>query len=174
MKSGRLAIAAALIATLCVTGVGIAQSSGVPTAHVAKAKKGPPGPRGPQGPQGPAGPAGARGANGAPGARGPAGASATRLFAGVTPAGTLVANQSSGAVSAASAGGTGIYQVTFNRNVLNCAYLATIAAPGGPGFTLPGMIWTSARSGNANAVFVHTVNTGGTDTNMGFFLAVFC
>lgn len=175
MKSGRLAIVAALIATLCVTGVGIAQSSGVPTAHVAKAKKGPPGPRGPQGPQGPAGPAGARGANGAPGAtgaRGPAGAPATALWAIVNSAGTLV--RGSHATSATHIG-TGIYTVRFDRNIRLCSYQATLGHPpeafgSGPS----GQIGTTGEAASVNGIWVQTFNGAGTGADQDFHIVVFC
>jgi hypothetical protein len=81
-----------------------------------------------------AGPAGAKGVTGSPGApgspgaagqAGSAGAAATNLWARVGADGALLAG--SGAVSS---GGTGIYAVTFNRDITNCGIVGTL--DGGP------------------------------------------
>ena len=79
----RLSITAALVTTLAVGSVALAQTSPTAPPHVASVgKRGPrgrPGPRGPQGPiglkgdPGPAGPQGAGGSHGMPGPQGAAG-----------------------------------------------------------------------------------------------------
>jgi hypothetical protein len=91
------------------------------------------------------------------------------LWAVVTTAGVL--NRNFHATSAASLG-FGSYEVIFDRNVTNCAYVATI---GDEGFgTTPGEISAARRFGNANGVFVQTFNSAGTGSNRAFHLAVHC
>jgi hypothetical protein len=125
------------------------------------------GPPGPQGPQGPAGPRGANGANGAPGAPG---ANATALWAVLAANGTL--NRGSHVVSVAKLGGTGVYEVVFDRDVTNCAFVGAVSDTG---FGAPfGFFTASKRGGNANGIFVETANTAGTLTDLPFHVAVFC
>jgi hypothetical protein len=80
LRTWRLPVAAALLATLGVTAVGIADSTGSAApagskaaAVAAKVKRGKPGPRGPQGPVGPVGPQGPAGERGPAGPGGPGG-----------------------------------------------------------------------------------------------------
>src|SRR3954454_16530574 len=111
---------------------------------------GPPGPQGPQGAQGPAGPRGANGANGAPGAPG---AKATALWAVLNANGTLSRGSS---VASVAKLGTGIYEVIFNRDITNCAYVGAISDTGfGAAF---GFFSASKRGGKANGIFVETAN----------------
>ena len=122
------------------------------------------GPQGAPGPQGPAGPRGANGANGANGAP------ATALWAVINSDGTIA--RSSGVVSAAGTGGAGQYQVIFNRNVTNCAYVGSL----GDAATSVSLGFFSAvrRFNNVNGIFVETANTAGTLVNLPFHVAVFC
>lgn len=86
--------------------------------------RGPAGPRGPAGKQGPAGTAGATGPKGDPGLRGLDGTPATRLWARVSNAGTIL--DGSGVLGSVRNGpGPGVYVVEFNQDVSNCAVLAT-------------------------------------------------
>lgn len=105
------------------------------TKQILAGDQGPRGPQGPQGPRGARGPQGATGATGKTGPQGPrgeTGASATSLWAvvdGTAPAPTFV-SKSPAAVSVERLGGlTGVYTVTFNRNVANCAYSVTPVDP---------------------------------------------
>ncbi len=62
------------------------------------------------------------------------------LWAVVNPDGTLA--RGSGATASGRAAGfaAGVYTVTFNRNVTQCAYMATIGAPGTTPPTLGGQV----------------------------------
>src|SRR4051794_24277548 len=137
------------------------QLKGIKGAQGAPGAAGPAGPQGTQGIQGVAGPQGPAG---------PAGASATALWAGVNGAdGTR--SRSSGS-TASSRLGTGQYQVTFNRVVSTCAFLATIGNPGAG--STSGDVDLALRAGTTNAVFVETKDNAGTLADRNFHLAIFC
>jgi hypothetical protein len=122
----------------------------------------------PKGDRGEAGPAGT------PGATGPAGlngTNATSLFAVVAANGTLSA--SSGVVgNVAHTASTGIYVVSFNRDVSQCAFLATIGSRNGG---LPGdpQIAASNQTGSPEQVVVETF-IGSAATDRSFNVAVLC
>jgi hypothetical protein len=129
--------------------------------------QGPTGATGAAGPQGPAGPTGPQGPEG------PAGTPATTLWATVTSTGTLTA----------SSGVTGIVSgypdaarvmVTFNRDVSNCAPVATLATSAfGAGEA--GQISVSAAGNHEpDALEVFTYNASGTSEFRSFTLAVLC
>jgi hypothetical protein len=67
----------------------------------------------------------------------------------------------------------GQYEVVFNRDVSDCAYVATI---GDSGDRIPpsGEISVARRSGNDNAVFIATYDSDGNPANREFYLAVHC
>jgi hypothetical protein len=84
-------------------------------------------PAGPKGDRGDVGPAGPRGETGPAGLNG---TNATSLFAVVAANGTLVA--SSGVVGTVThTTSSGIYTVSFNRDVSQCAFLATVGSRNG-------------------------------------------
>ena len=121
-------------------------------------------PKGDRGDPGPAGPQGPRGDTGTP-------ANATSLFAVVAANGTVSA--SSGVVGAvAHTSSTGIYVVTFNRDVSQCAFLATIGVRNGG---LPGdpEIAANNQTGSPEQVVVETF-LGATATDRSFNVAVLC
>ena len=68
--------------------------------------------------------------------------------------------------------GSGQYQVIFNRNVTNCAYVGSL----GDAATSVSLGFFSAvrRFNNVNGIFVETANTAGTLVNLPFHVAVFC
>jgi hypothetical protein len=78
----------------------------------------------------------------------------------------------SGVASTTKLGGNGLYQVTFDRDVSLCTYVATI----GPANTssAEGQIDVALRAGNSSAVFVNTHNAAGSSTDQPFHLLVFC
>ena len=125
---------------------------------------GSPGPAGPAGVAGPAGPAGA------------AGQPATALWAVVDIGGALVHGSHTTAVTKLFPGVTaGAYEVTFDRDVTNCALLATLGRTDSQSFNPdPGEIGTAYRNGNPNAVFVKTRDSTGAAVDESFHLAVFC
>ncbi|MCB1379682.1 MAG: hypothetical protein KDK89_15135 [Alphaproteobacteria bacterium] len=68
---------------------------------------------------------------------------------------------------------TGQYQVIFRRNLVNCAYVATIGNPG-TGTQPPGEITVALRAGNNNGVFISTHDSAGNFSDRGFHLFVNC
>jgi hypothetical protein len=127
---------------------------------------GPPGPTGAPGPAGARGPAGPPGANGAPGAPG----ASADVWAVVASNGTL--NRGSHVTSVTKLGGTGVYEVIFDRNVTNCAYVGAISDIGGG--TAFGFFSASKRVTSVNGLFIETTNTAGALTDQPFHVAVFC
>jgi len=99
---------------------------------------------------------------------------AVSLTAVVNVDGSLA--RSRGAVSSSQLGVDGQYEVVFNRDVSNCAYVAS----GGEATTLPpddAVVFTVApRDGNANAVFVQEWDgvLGRDSYSSGFHLVVIC
>jgi hypothetical protein len=94
------------------------------------------------------------------------------LFAQINSNGT-VAN-SSGGVSAFQPFGAGTYQVSFGRDVSNCAATASVgnANPGGASGSV---VQVTDRSGSPQSLFVRTSNReGDTDTDKPFHLIVVC
>jgi hypothetical protein len=113
-----------------------------------------PGPRGRTGPAGPAGPPGA----------------VTRLWAVANGSGSLA--RSAGTTSAGRLA-AGVYEVIFNQNVTNCAFVGTVGdAAEGTGTS--GALTTSRRAGNANGVRVETRNLAGALADRAFHLLVVC
>jgi hypothetical protein len=132
--------------------------------------KGAAGARGAVGPAGPAGPAGPVGPTGPAGPTGAAGASASGLWAVVKSDGSFA--RSLGTTDVARTG-TGNSEVTFNREVYQCAYVATLGAPD-PVTPPAGEIGVAPRDGKKNAVFIRTRDSTGAATDRSFYLAVFC
>lgn len=128
---------------------------------------------------GPAGTSGEPGSKGDPGSRGEAGAGGetgpptTTLWAVVSNKGVLVRG-GTGTLSAIALLQPGAYEVVFDRDVSDCAYIATIGSTeAGP--TSAGMIAVATRLGNPDAVFVETFGEKGKPTaSQSFHLAVFC
>jgi hypothetical protein len=79
-------------------------------------------------------------------------------------------------VSSVSRTGAGAYIVTFNRNVLLCAYVATVGGIDTAGAPATGAFAvTGGDSVSPNAVDVATFAANGTTaTDNSFHLAVFC
>ncbi len=99
------------------------------------------------------------------------------VYACVNADGTLSPNQRFGAVSSGPLGvlDSGIYEVIFNRNVRDCAYLATIGLCGFTGSTFPpGEISTVGRLTDVNGVYVRTTDSAGAPQNKPFYLEVQC
>jgi hypothetical protein len=136
--------------------------------------------RGRAGATGATGKTGATGPAGAQGAQGPQGnpgASATALWARVSPTGGIDAGSG---VTGSSNLFTGGYEVDFNRDVHNCAYIASIGSSAisannsvydeqGIGYAI-----VEPRNGHLDSVYVETLNKTGEEENKSFHLAVFC
>jgi hypothetical protein len=112
------------------------------------------GPAGPAGPQGPAGPAGA----------------VTSRWAVMNASGSLAR---SGGTTSAGRLGLGVYEVIFNANVTECAFVASVGETGS-GATQTGYAATTRRSGNANGVRVDTRSANGGLADRPFHLVVVC
>jgi hypothetical protein len=119
------------------------------------------------GTQGPPGPQGPKGDKGDPGA------SATPLFAVVDGRATPPTIVRGAHATGVLPDGTGQFIVLFDRNVRDCAYVATI---GQPEFATeaPGFITTAASILIATGVYVTTDNTTGASENRRFHVQVMC
>jgi hypothetical protein len=101
---------------------------------------------------------------------------ASKLWAVVDTDGSLVRG-SGGATSAQLFKPTvdGAYEVDFGQDVTDCALIAALgrvdAADSNPA---PGEIGVAYRNGNAQATFVKTLDSGGSEADQSFHLAVFC
>lgn len=69
---------------------------------------------------------------------------------------------------------TGHYEVTFNRDVSHCAYLATIGDPANALVYNPGLVYTAGGHSSNRGVYVETKNLGGGLTDFPFHLHVSC
>lgn len=112
---------------------------------------------------------------GAQGPSGPAGEPATKLWAVVNSDGTL--RQGSGVVSVSGEPKNGT-SVTFNRNVDNCAVIASVGRTGrdfvqGRVLADTGLEITGHKILDANKVIAQTSGNEG-PASLGFNLAVFC
>jgi hypothetical protein len=120
----------------------------------------------------PAGPKGADGLPGPAGPPGPKGDPATKLFATVKKKANgpgLDLGPSSGVQKVVTGPGVGVYDLTFNQDVSNCAVLAI---PGGDALTEGEA--TAQTTGGAG-VTVQTYDSSGTPDALDFFtVAVFC
>ena len=70
--------------------------------------------------------------------------------------------------------GARAYEVIFNRDVRDCAYVATVGLSGSSGSSLPGEITVVGRAGAPNGVFITTHDSAGGPSDRGFHLAVHC
>jgi hypothetical protein len=75
-------------------------------------------------------------------------------------------------VSTRNVDGLGLYEVSFDRNVSNCAFLAGLG--GTDNEILTGEVSATRSSGGVNNVFVLTSESRGMNVNQAFHLAVFC
>jgi hypothetical protein len=156
--------------------------------------QGPAGVEGPTGPQGPQGPAGVIADDSVTGAKvldesltgadiaadsidsgevldfGLSNEDIGVLFAQINADGSVF--HSSGGVTSLSLG-TGIYEVSFGRDVSACAFLATQGG-GSIGSTDGAIIGLTDRAGNANAVFATTRDHTSAFANRDFQLLVVC
>jgi hypothetical protein len=94
-------------------------------------------------------------------------AAPANLFADVDQFGTLLHG---GGVSGVSRLGSGRYEVTFGKNVSNCAYVATTANA----YSQALGIFTAGGHFGSNGVYVETKNQGGGLTDGPFNLVVDC
>ena len=69
---------------------------------------------------------------------------------------------------------TGIYRVTFNRDVAGCSYQATIGNPDTTPPVQDSQVTVSAFPGKKDAVLVRTANRLNQEADSAFQLAVIC
>ncbi|MBV9336618.1 MAG: hypothetical protein JO243_12070 [Solirubrobacterales bacterium] len=91
---------------------------------------------------------------------------ATRLWAVVNAAGTLLRGSHATSASAVSGG----YEVDFDQDISQCSYQATLGATQAE----IGELGVGPRTGNPSSVFVFTANSNGAQAAHGFNLAVYC
>lgn len=97
----------------------------------------------------------------------------THVWAVVNADGSLARH--GGACAGTSVSGSGgSYDVAFPRNIVNCAYVATIGSSARISVVPPGEIEVVGAVGTTNAVFVQTYNSSGVVTASGFHLVVDC
>jgi hypothetical protein len=70
--------------------------------------------------------------------------------------------------------GTGLYEVTFRRDVRRGVYLATVGGHTHEGLPPTGYVSVQGRSTNPRGVVVSTANSQGENVDMGFHLLVIC
>ncbi len=87
---------------------------------------------------------------------------------------TTPATSSGSGVTAFTHLGTGRYEATFNQNVANCTYVATIADPGNALVYNPGLVFTAGGHNSTNGVYIETKNLGGGLADYPFQLQVAC
>jgi hypothetical protein len=116
-------------------------------------------------------PAGAPGPKGDKGDKGDKGESATALWAVINQDGT-VARQHGGAAGTFRED-IGTYDVFFNRDVSNCAYVASLG--GADAGTPPdGSVGVTNVVDLNNALYIKVRNSAGNNANLPFHVAVFC
>ncbi|GAA0899833.1 hypothetical protein GCM10009557_75940 [Virgisporangium ochraceum] len=91
-------------------------------------------------------------------------------FAVVSPNGTLVRGRNAVSAFRLAAGN---YEVIFDRDIRNCAFVGTAGSTGG-GNPQGGQIAVAQRSGNVNGVYVDTRDSQGFTIDRGFHLVVVC
>ena len=92
------------------------------------------------------------------------------LFAVITSDGVLVRGR--GVTSVTKLGGSGAYEVIFDRDVSKCAYTASVGPP--TTGTVLGEVNIATRGGNDNGVFVDTNTSEGAAADKSFHLHVIC
>jgi hypothetical protein len=97
----------------------------------------------------------------------------THVWAVVNANGTL-ARHGGACAGVVVSGSGGAYDVAFPRNIVNCAYVATIGSSLRQGTVPSGEIEVVGAVGTTNAVFVETFNSSGSTTASGFHLVVDC
>ena len=80
---------------------------------------------------------------------------------------------SAGPVTSAHTAGTGLYTVTFSKDVSGCAFVATLGSVSTNAPTI-GMIGVTGGSGDPNSVVVQTADNTGTAIDASFHLYVSC
>ena len=99
-----------------------------------------------------------------------------RLWAVVNEDGTLArAGHGGKDVVSVTYGGTGVYVVTFAKDVSGAGYVATVGSPG-PTTSLPGLVRVNPALGDVRAVGVETwsVNVPPSPADLPFYLVVLC
>ena len=80
---------------------------------------------------------------------------------------------SAGPVTSAHTAGTGLYTVTFSKDISGCAFVATLGSISTNAPTI-GMIGVTGDSGDPNSVVVQTTDSAGTPADASFHLSVSC
>ena len=70
--------------------------------------------------------------------------------------------------------GTGRWEVTFNKSMAACSYVATIGDPANALVYYPGQVFTAGGHSSVNGVYVETKNPGGGLSDFPFHLQTAC
>jgi hypothetical protein len=92
------------------------------------------------------------------------------MSAGINPDGTLVRGEG---VTGSLKLGTGVYEVSFGRDITQCNFQVSAGEPG-IGSASPRMTGITARSGNANGVFVQVRDNTNTAVDNALQILIFC
>jgi hypothetical protein len=79
-----------------------------------------------------------------------------------------------GCSTTSTSGSGGSYDVVFPRNVVKCAYVATVGSPARSGTVPPGYAIVVGAAISVNGVFIQTFDASGTLTPEPFHLVVDC
>ncbi|HMN72599.1 MAG TPA: hypothetical protein PKA55_12105 [Rhodoblastus sp.] len=94
------------------------------------------------------------------------------LSASINPDGSILRGEGVKATGTSKLS-TGVYQVSFVRDITNCVYTIS-PGEGGIGSGTPEMVGITRRSGDANGVFVQVKNSSNTSIDNSFFVIVYC
>jgi hypothetical protein len=93
-------------------------------------------------------------------------------FAAVNRDGELLARR--GVLSGFQTSNNGDYKVVFDREIRNCAYMATLVNGTPVTGALRGQIGVGLAADDARALQIQTANAGGEPTSLPFHVAVLC
>jgi hypothetical protein len=100
------------------------------------------------------------------------------MWAVVTAGGALVRGSGVVGVTGGSSAGVLPFRVQFNRDVTNCAAVATLGIPGAPPLggpnDQPGQVFTAHESFYTDRFDVTTYDANGSQSYRSFTIAVFC
>ena len=93
-------------------------------------------------------------------------------FAAVSDEGLALARR--GVLTTFKMGDDGDYEVVFDKNIVNCAYMATIVSDTAVANALRGQIGVGPAADDQRALVVQTTNAQGQPSKRPFHVAVFC
>jgi hypothetical protein len=130
---------------------------------------------GTQGDAGATGATGAAGSTGATGANGLNGADATAIFGTITSSGSVDTTKTSAATISSVKDSTGLYIVTFNRDIRACSVVATVF-PQSAGFNSTNHVvaWPDTSGTDHTVINFYVSNASNALVDLPFSYALFC